>query len=945
MKKQLLIVLASILLGTYAQAQSNRFWSASSKSKGEVVTTKGVTRASFPKEFKLFDLNTDIMRQTLFSAINSSSKNPVVISLPNVEGNLEKFEIFEASNFDAELQAQFPEIRAFSGKGLTDQYATLKLSVSPQGIHTMVFRLDNQVEFIEPYSNDRKTYAAYKSNTQATKLPWACSVEEANMVNDLSGKVSTAQRSSTGQLKTMRLAQSCTAEYSNYFGATSVAQVGLVLAAFNTTLTRCNGVYEKDLGLHLNLVASSTNVIYYNPATDPYSDAGVAGSGDGLGADGAWNAQLQNTLSSTLTGPATTLAANNAAYDIGHLFGASGGGGNAGCIGCVCTNDTSSTTDENKGSGFTSPGDDIPEGDNFDIDYVVHEVGHQLGANHTFTHGRETGSTVQAEVGSGITIMGYAGITGNDVVPHSIPFYHAVSIAQIQANLAGLSCPVTTAITANNATPVANAGANYTVPRSTPFMLTGSATDANAGDALTYSWEQVDVLTGAGTGLTGAGSSATATKTGGPNFISFAPTTSPIRYFPRMQSVLNGSVLTGTLGGDAAMNSEALPSVARTLNFRLTVRDNVPYSAIAPLKIGQTNFDDMIVTVDATRGPLTVTSQNVDNQNWLQNSTQTITWAVNNTNGSAGGTNVDILLSTDGGLTYPTVLLAGTPNDGSQVITVPNITAQRCRVMVKASGNIFFNVNLKDIAIGYTVTNACNTYSNNTPLAIPDDSAVNNQPGTFASKTISVPLTDNITDVNVTLAATHAFAWDMAVGMNHPDGTQVLLWNRNCNNASTGFNITFDDGLPAIVCVPGGSPTGTYAPAGSLASFNGKPANGTWTLLGADYWSGDAGSLNNWSIQVCSKVFTLSNPEFEFADFSLYPNPNNGEFTVKFTSATNNDIKINVHDLRGRQVYEKSYSNTGAFNQNINLGKIQSGVYLVSILDGAKKTVKRIVIE
>jgi hypothetical protein len=175
----------------------------------------------------------------------------------------------------------------------------------------------------------------------------------------------------------------------------ALSQVGLVLAAINATLTRCNGVYEKDLAIHLNLIAATTNVIYYNPSTDPYDPAST-------GAGGTWNGQLQSTLTSVI---------GEANYDIGHLFGASGGGGNAGCIGCVCTNGS-------KGSGFTSPADGIPQGDNFDIDYVVHEVGHQLGANHTFSFSNE-GTGVNKEIGSGITIMGYAGITSQDVAAHS----------------------------------------------------------------------------------------------------------------------------------------------------------------------------------------------------------------------------------------------------------------------------------------------------------------------------------------------------------------------------------------------------------------------------------------------------------------------------------------------------------------------------------------------
>ncbi|GAA4762800.1 MULTISPECIES: reprolysin-like metallopeptidase [Flavobacterium] len=933
MKKQLLIALTPILLSGYANAQSNKFWAASSKGKSDVETARGVARASFPKDFMLFDLNSEAMRQTLFSAVNNTSKKSVVISLPNAEGGIEQFEVFEASNFDAELQAQFPEIRAFSGKGLTDKYATLKISISPEGIQTMVFRVGKENEFMEPYSADRKVYAVYKSQREKGKLNWTCSVDDKKAFEDISNKIGSVQKSSAGQLKTMRLAQSCTAEYSNYFGATSAAQVNLVLAAFNATLTRCNGVYEKDLGLHLNLVAASTNVIYYNAATDPYSAAAA-------GAGGAWNAELANTLFSVI---------GDANFDIGHLFGATGGGGNAGCIGCVCSNDRTTDVDGDgilpdlyKGSGYTSPGDGVPQGDSFDIDYVVHEVGHQLGANHTFSHGNE-GTGVNMEVGSGVTIMGYAGITSQDVAPHSIDVYHAASIAQIQANLAGLLCPVTTNIAANNATPVVNAGADYTIPKSTPFILTGSATDANAGDALTYSWEQYDNASGA---QTGANSAASVTKATGPNFRSFLPSISPVRYFPQMASVLNGQ--TTTQGAEIVV--EALSSVARTLNFRLTVRDNVAYSGVAPIKVGQTNFDNMVVTVDATRGPLTVTSQNVDNQSWVQNSTQTITWAVNSTNTSVGGANVDILLSTDGGLTYPIVLLANTPNDGSQTITVPNITAQKARVMVKASGNIFFNVNLKDIAIGYNVTTTCNTYSNNTSVAIPDGLGSSSPMlGAAAQKTVNVPVTGNISDVNVTLGTDHTYISDLYMQLFHPDNTAVWIWYGSCTSQN-GFNITFDDAAAAAPSCSGGTttsgPTGvTFKPSGMLSDFNNRPANGIWTIAAADAWQDDTGNLTTFSLNVCTKTYTLSNPDFEFEDFNLYPNPNKGEFTVKFTSSTGSDIKIVAHDLRGRQVYEKSFTNTGAINQNVSLNNVESGIYLVTIIDGAKKTVKRVVVE
>ena len=184
----------------------------------------------------------------------------------------------------------------------------------------------------------------------------ACSTEDKNIANAINGKLGNPQNPAfnDGNLRTMRLAQSVTAEYSNYFGATGPGQIALVLAAINTTMARCNGCYEKDLAIHLNLIPNEALIIYYDPATDPYSPCAT-------GAGGAWNGELQANLTATI---------GEANYDIGHLFGSCGGGGNAGCIGCVCVNGS-------KGSGFTSPADNIPQGDNFDIDYVVHGLAHQ----------------------------------------------------------------------------------------------------------------------------------------------------------------------------------------------------------------------------------------------------------------------------------------------------------------------------------------------------------------------------------------------------------------------------------------------------------------------------------------------------------------------------------------------------------------------------------------
>ena len=790
MKKALLIILSITFLNA-AIAQEKRYWSLHTSIE-KIQTDKSVSRLTFPKEFKLFDLNIVALRQELFTVVDNSLRHTTIISLPNAQGQEEQFEVLEASNFEPALQARFPEIRAFSGKGITDKYATLKLSISPQGLQTMVFRTEKPNEFIEPYSQDHNTYAVFNPYRPAGQLPWACSTVEQKFIQGINadvynlGVTNNLTARSGADVKTMRLAQSCNAEYSNYFGATSATQVSLVLAAFNATLTRCNGVYEKDLALHLNLIANTTAVIYYTASSDPYTTMS------------SWNSQLQSTLTSVIG------AAN---YDIGHMFGSSGGGGNAGCIGCVCVDGT-------KGSGITSPADGIPQGDNFDIDYVVHEVGHQLGGNHTFSMSNE-GSGVNKEIGSGITIMGYAGITSQDVSNHSIAIYHEATIAQIQTNLSSKTCPITTNMSANNATPVVAVVANYTIPYSTPFALTGSATDAN-NDPLTYCWEQND---NASTSQTAASSVASATKATGPNWISFSPTISPLRYFPKLATILSGALLSGPLtGGDAGANTEALSSVARTLNFRLTVRDNCPYSSTAPVKIGQTQYTDMAVTVSSASGPFAVSSPNTA-VSWVGGSTQNITWSVANTTATpVSCANVKISLSTDGGQTFPTVLIASTPNDGTEALVIPNTPSTTARIKVEAVGNIFFDI----CNTNFTITAGTTTCGDPTGLA---SSAIGNNVATLNWTAVTNALSYAVDyKLNTATSWTSFSTTQTTTSANLSGLTQATLYNwrvrATCTAGSGNYvSANFTTTAPFVCNAPSGLSSSAITSSGGTVSW------------------------------------------------------------------------------------------------------------------------------
>lgn len=626
----------------------------------EVKPNKIASRQSFPAEYTLYSVSVDEIKNSLKQSperLKSNFSN-VIISIPNSEGNLERFQMFEFSNFAPELQAQFPEIRSYIGIGIDDKYAKLRLSLDPNGIQGMIFRTGKVNEFFEPYSEEGNIYAFYSSNRNKGEMPFVCTTEDIKVAQELKFQTQNQNRSSSGELLTFRLALSCTGEYAQFFGGT----VALALEGMNDTMTRVNGIFENDLAIHMNLISNNNVIVYLNPNTDPYSTIGN------------WNTELQSTLTNVI---------GEANYDIGHVFGASGGGGSAGCIGCVCVNGI-------KGSAKTAPSDGVPGGDTFDIDYVAHEMGHQFGANHTYSHIFE-GSGVNVEPGSGSTIMGYAGITSRDVQFNSDAYFVYASVKQIQDNMAGKTCPVR--LNLSNSTPTANAGLDYTIPKSTPFVLTGVATDSD-NDMLTYCWEQNDSATS--NAQTGAQSAASPTKTIGPNWRSYSPVNTPTRYFPPLSRVIANQSTTSGL----EIVTEALSSVARTLNFVFTVRDNFAGA-------GQTNSDEMRVTVNGTAGPFVVNSPNTA-VSWVVGTNQNVTWNVAGT--TTNGVNaefVDIYLSTDGGNTYPILLASKVPNDGSETVTVPNNVGTTNRIMVKGYKHIFYDISNTN----FTITAPTSTFA------------------------------------------------------------------------------------------------------------------------------------------------------------------------------------------------------------------------------------------
>ncbi|WP_095953817.1 reprolysin-like metallopeptidase [Flavobacterium sp. ACN6] len=892
MKKQLLYIFF-IFCFTNVNAQNDGLWQKVSSSSS--LSRKANILGSGKLYYKL---NADLLSSKLASTTSKlASSNKTEITIPNTEGVLERFSVWESSNFDPELQSKYPEIRAYEGRGIDDKNAKIHFSVAPIGMQTMVFRAAKPTEYIEQNPDDKSEYVLFKSTEDAdSKMRLDC--KTANVISENKASTTAKTASNAKQFKTLRLALSCTGEYTAFFGGTKQG----ALAGMNATLTRVNGVFDRDLSVKVVLVANNDAVIYTDASTDPYSIASVGAATN----NPTWGQQVQTTLTNVI---------GDGNYDIGHLFGASGGGGLANCIGCVCVSPTSSAPLA-KGSAFTSPADQRPQGDTFDIDFVAHEMGHQLGGSHTFSHALE-GLGTSYEPGSGSTIMAYAGVTdGYNVQNNSDDYFSYASINQIQNNLAGKTCPVTTAITNNP--PAISAGEDYTIPISTAFVLKGTGSDTE-GNSITYTWEQYDNATT----TSGANSVAYATKPNGPMFRSFLPTASPVRYMPAFSSVLNNQLTT---------TWESVSSIAKTMNFTLTGRDNAPEGT------AQTSTDAMVVTVSAAAGPFAVTSQNTGDVAWEKGSTQTITWSVNNTNTLPGSSNVNIKLSIDGGLTFPTTLATSTLNDGSETVLIPsNIEAStNCRLLIEPVNNIYYALNTTPFAIGYSVAIDCSTYNFDGGYSTGNGSV-------FINKTVSVPsAVGTISDVNVSVNVTHARFSDLEMQIVSPSGTVVTLFNKSCGTTNSTLALQFDDSGSVLNC--GTTTSQIVIPASLLSAFNGENPQGNWTFGVRDSTVGALGTINSASVNICNRVYTLGDSDFENIDFALFPNPNKGNFTIQFSRDSLKEVKVYVHDILGKYVYSKTFQGSGYFIQDIQLPNVPNGVYLVTVTDGEKRTVKKILV-
>lgn len=651
-----LVLLMSAAPISRATSQSNQLW----RDVDERSLDQTAKRLLIPKAYRTTRLDPVALNETLAAApmefARPPNQNPM-ISLPMPDGTLARFRFEEAPIMEPGLAAKFPSFKTYRAQGIDDPNATSRFDFLPTGFHAIVLSPSGTV-LIDPYAQGNITdYISYwKRDAANCAGPFQCDFVDPALPSSQERTAAAPTIISGGTLRTYRLALAASSSYSAVAGGGTIAGA---LAAQILVMNRVNGVYERDVAIRMTLISNNNLIIYTDAATDPY-----AGAGNIL--------DINQANIDAVIGPAN--------YDIGHVFNVGTGG--IAQLNVPCT--------ASKARGATGLAN--PVGDPFAIDYVAHEMGHQWGASHTFngTSGNCGGNRSGAhayEPGSGITIMAYAGICGNqNLAAHSIDTFHYDSlnaIIQYSQSGNGNSCAVQTA--AGNTPPSITGPGNFNIPKQTAFSLTALASDID-NDSITYDWQEFDLGPS-----TSAVPNTDADGQPRPILRPYLPNSSPTRTFPSLQYILdNANVPPATT--DGFLTGELLPAITRTMVFQVIARDN-------RANAGGINSATSNVFVTASSGPFTVTVPDTAVA-WTGGSTENVTWNVSNTTAApVSAANVKISLSVDGGSTFPLTLLASTPNDGSAAVTVPHVETTTARIKIEAVGNVFFDISAANFTI------------------------------------------------------------------------------------------------------------------------------------------------------------------------------------------------------------------------------------------------------
>jgi hypothetical protein len=592
------------------------------------------------------------------SVISSIIQSDMHITVPAADGSMHTYALTPSRVLPEALARKYPQLQSYVGIHVDHPELKGRFDWSHRGMHAM---FDTPLQdgtmrtFVDPVNATKhRVYqvseeALHHFRHQHNKL--APKIISDLLVNQpaVTKHRRQVQARTPSNLVTYRLAITATGDYSEFIGADNKADV---MAELTAMTNRLNEVFLVDVGAQFQLVSNNDEIIFLDPATDPFNNDSD---------DGTLNRDVQDD----------TIGVNN--YDIGHVVNSDGGG--LAVLNSLCSR--AFKADGLSGIAGTS------NNDAFWVDIVAHELGHQFGATHTFNSdagscdGNGSANTA-VEPGSGSTIMSYAGLCDDTNLSRFVhDNFHAVSLAQMlehrqtveenEFNFYLNSCG-TVSVSSNNH-PEVDAGDDFTIPANTYFELSATASDVNPDDVLSYSWEQTDVADLGGTSMSEG--DVLTDQGSGPLIRARMPSISPNRQIPDRTVQRTGNEVLG----------EVLPTTSRTMDFSITVRDNQ----------GGVAQDEMTVTVDNTAGPFQITT-NLSGQ-FFESNPINLNWDVNGTDAPQFNcSTLNVFISTNGGVSYDQQIASNIPNNGVASINLP-VTDGRQNfqtLQLKCSDNIFF---------------------------------------------------------------------------------------------------------------------------------------------------------------------------------------------------------------------------------------------------------------
>ena len=733
-----------LLANIAAQNNVPNFWMPVAPESVNLPAT--AQRKIQPLVSKTFQLDFDAMKSALKSApMEFTGKEGLLLTLPQADGSMRSFKVWESPIMAPELAAKFPALSNYAGCAADGSGMIVRLGVGYSGFHAFFSDANGAIQSVRPFADGQTSYyMAYRLKDLPNDLPGGglfCGVEDAGSTPDFAGNFAGNSVSDRGaalvSLKKYRLAIASKGEYTEFFGGT----VQGALDAINVALDFISMIMERDFSVRHELIANNNLIVFLDKDTDPYT--GDLASG--------WMAQNPGAINPII---------GSTSYDQGHVFARYVTGTQVGIVSGRTCNIL------NKARGASSAQNPATE-----YFYLVaaHEMCHQLDGSHTWSNcppnDDQLAPLAAFEPGSGTTIMSYAGscANGNNVQSDNDPYYHLASIIEVRNFVAsgeGSQCGSTVQTTNNAPDAIITTPNNLSIPVNTPFQLTGAGTDED-GDALTYCWEQFNL---------GPVSQLGEPIGTAPRFRSFTPTTDPRRLFPRLPIILaNGN-----------SSSEVLPDTTLSMRFRLTVRDNHPAG-------GGQDWAEVNLKSVYTAGPFRVTYPNSGSVTWFTGEYQTVTWDVANTDVAPVNCRaVNILLSTNGGNAFTVTLASGVPNIGRACIRVPDMVSSSVRIKIEAADNVFFdlsNANFKIQQPSTATFSAC-------PATLKDNACIPGNYtldiGTDGSAGFSDPIT--LSASGLPQGATASFSPNPVT----PGATAVMTIVFPNNTPESTFDLTVD---------------------------------------------------------------------------------------------------------------------------------------------------------